>query len=320
MVYLCHTQYNNLPEILWNENTLRPNIACGISRNGNIADVKDCVCGIVTNVYEQSTAASSSSTPHDSEITQYDKKIVKIIPEVFDNPYNTVSPSVTPRVFITELDDHALRFGDVSKAGYKKISDNEVQFYLHSDPSCVHAELDSIPFAAGSTYRICENEKDPDNLSSQNQINPSLVSEIVIPLGSVIFNSLASPHGCCNILKQSLNSEEYNSKCTDVCFTDGSYENVGNTIRWDPHIDVESSDDNYWLYVTYSIHESDACMNNNCDETSNAQVSIGTGALHKENMHFRACRVKILSCVYAINDCIFDLHVVWCHCIRVFLL
>jgi hypothetical protein len=285
MVYLCHTQYNNLPEILWNEDTLRPNIACGISRDKNIADMTNCVCGIITSVYEQNPVPSYTNTAHDSEITQYTKKIVRIIPEVFENPeYDTEARSVAPRVFITELDEHAVRFGDVLKAGYKKISNSAVQFYFKSDPSCVHAELDSIPFAVGSTYRMCENEKDPDNSLSQNQKNPLIVSGIVIPLGTAIQNSLTDPHGCCNILKQPSISDLHHPECTDTCFTDGSYENIGNTIRWAPHIDPNDPSENYWLYVTYSIHESDACMNNNCDEALTGQVSISTVALPKENV------------------------------------
>jgi hypothetical protein len=62
--------------------------------------------------------------------------------------------------------------------------------------------------------------------------------------------------------------------CTERCPSSGAYDNVGGHIKWVPRIDAPNeknsilSFDNFWLYTVFSVGESPACQNFNCDEAA----------------------------------------------------
>jgi len=89
MLYLCHTQYNNLPDNVLNKKSLRLNIASSISKDMDLKSVRDCVCGIVARVYKKSP----------DTLALYNEKIVRIIPQTSEESLDT--SQIPANVFLT---------------------------------------------------------------------------------------------------------------------------------------------------------------------------------------------------------------------------
>ena len=266
MLYLCHTQYNNLPDNVLDKKSLRPNIACAVSGDMDLTSVHDCVCGIVARVYKMS----------DQFPEQYDEKIVRIIPQtVEENVYNTEIPM---NIFLTELNQDAIFNSDVLSAGVFESVKDTVQFYSASNPADMQTEV-SVPVSnIQFSYHMCENEVDPDNTFSLNMRNEYLLDGIVVPFGK-IYNSASKPDtSCCNLFETYPQDFDINRYCSEQCETDGPYEVKAGTIKWTPTIaENANSKQEYWLYVAYFIGDSVACQHLNCDEQhQRAQLTTST--------------------------------------------
>jgi len=185
-LYVCHPQYNNLPYLTENERiVLRPDIACALPPDGMSPSlITECVCGIIARTYTI------------GDTLQHVEKIIRVIPKVDDGHGTSSVPS---HVFITELDDNALRTGDVLSIGSMTASSTKTlpTVYFASDPSAaaMHATSPSLP----AQYDICEQEMDPDNANSTNEKNPYILDGIVVPLGKTR-NPDKDEEDCCNFI------------------------------------------------------------------------------------------------------------------------
>jgi len=266
MLYLCHTQYNNLPENTVHINMLRPNVACGLSADNMIADIADCVCGIVTNAYRHATP-STEHTTMPIQKTTYLEKFIRIVPETdcAGNGEKQQSPS-TPRVFIAELSEASVVSGDVLALGQQSPEiENGVGFYFEQDPSMLNYEHHDYAQHKATSYHMCEDEFDPDNAPARNHKNPLVLDGIVIELGSK-----SAPVLCCGLLTRHSRDHVPSTMCPETCYTDGTYENANGIVKWTPAIpNVEGHE--YWLYVTYDMGDSEACQYANCDESTAVQ-------------------------------------------------
>jgi len=185
-LYVCHPQYNNLPYLTENEQkVLRPDIACALPPDGMSPSlITECVCGIIARTYTI------------GDTLQHVEKIVRVIPQVHDGHGTSSVPS---HAFITELDDTALRTGDVLSIGSMTASSTKPlpTVYFASDPSAaaMHSTSSSLP----AQYDMCQQELDPDNGNSTNEKNPHILDGIVVPLGQTR-NLDKDVEDCCNFV------------------------------------------------------------------------------------------------------------------------
>jgi len=183
MLYVCHTQYNNLPDNILDKESLRPNIACSISNYADLDSVRNCVCGIIAKVYKKS-----------SDVTGvYKQQIVRIIPQTTETDVSTAkSPE---NVFISELNPAAVIEGDVLSQGVLTHMQQSVQFYFATELSDMNNDNAVAVMGNKAQYHICQDEVDPDNSPSINKRNPFIIDGVIVPLGV-----LSSPASCCNLI------------------------------------------------------------------------------------------------------------------------
>ena len=265
LLYLCHTQYNNLPDNVLDKKSLRPNIACAISKDMDLSSVRDCVCGIVARVYKKSS----------DTLATYNEKIVRIIPQTFEESLDTLQ--LPENVFITELKQSEILLADVLSVGVLQNVDDSVQFYSASNPVDMAYET-SVPISnVQFSYNICENEVDPDNTFATNKRNPHILDGIVVPFGKIYNVGPVQEESCCNMFYKypdNFNTQKY---CADECETNGAYEMKAGVIKWTPGMFVTGDyKQEYWLYVTYSIGDSVACKYLGCDEEQE-QIQLSSG-------------------------------------------
>jgi len=235
-LYVCHTQYNNLPDNIINKDSLRPNIACSISGDETLDSVRDCVCGIITNVYKKSLESPE----------KYEKKIVRIIPETSET--KSENGQLPKHVFISELQPEAINESDVLSMGILTNMKQSVQFYFASEVGNINDISSFTRTTIGTQYHICQDNTDPDNLLSMNSKNPLILDGVVVPLGTVTSNIELDTASCCNLIYSTPTSIE----CTEKCETDHSYKINSGVIEWLPDMSLKHGQE-YWLYITSFI-------------------------------------------------------------------
>jgi len=273
MLYLCHTQYNNLPDNVLDKKSLRPNIACAISNDMDLTSVRDCVCGIVARVYKKSP----------DTLAHYNEKIVRIIPQTLEE--NLDKSQIPANVFLTELKQTAISIADVLSVGVTESIEDSVQFYSASNPVDMKYEV-SVPISnIQFAYDMCENKVDPDNTFATNRRNPHILDGIVVPFGKIYNTAPMHDSSCCNMFHNYQNDLDADKYCPDRCETNGPYELKAGTVRWTPEIFITGDyKQEYWLYVTYSIGDSIACKNLGCDEEQE-QIQLSRGAYATKPFH-----------------------------------
>jgi len=212
MLYLCHTQYNNLPNNVLDKKSLRPNIACAISGDVDLTSVQDCVCGIIARVYKMS----------DESPEHYDEKIVRIISQTVEEDVD--STEIPTNIFLTELKQEAIFNSDVLSAGIFESVKDTIQFNSASNPVNMETEV-SVPVSnIQFSYHMCENEVDPDNTFSMNMKNAHLLDGVVVPFGNIYKNTPQSDTSCCDLFYKYPQDFDINKYCSKKCETDRPYE------------------------------------------------------------------------------------------------
>jgi len=249
-----------------NKKTLRPNIACAISKDMDLTSVRDCVCGIVARVYKKSP----------DTLALYNEKIVRIIPQTFEESLDT--SQIPQNVFLTELKETAISSADVLSVGVLESVDDTVHFYTASNPVDMQYET-LVPISnIQYSYDMCENKVDPNNILATHKRNPHILDGIVVPFGKIYNNGPVHDTSCCNMFYKYPQDFDTQKNCPDKCETNGPYDLKAGTIKWTPSIFITGDyKQEYWLYVTYFISDSVACKNLGCDEEQE-QFQLSRGA------------------------------------------